>query len=93
MRASLGCTGPGRAVTAADNGHISAEQLVPACPAQRPILEAKPGQLTTQYEFAKAPVDSGRRLEGRMLRIFERGHVMEDCMVSWLREAGFHTTG
>jgi hypothetical protein len=24
-----------------------------------------------------------------MLRIFERGHVMEDCMVAWLRDAGF----
>ena len=47
---------PGRAVTAADNGHISAEQLVPACPAQRPILEAKPGQMTTQYEFARAGI-------------------------------------
>ena len=42
-----------------------------------------------QYEFAKAPIDSGRRLEGRMLRIFERGHVMEDCMVAWMRAAGF----
>ena len=42
-----------------------------------------------QYEFAKASIDSGRRLEGRMLRIFERGHVMEDCMVAWLRAAGF----
>lgn len=42
-----------------------------------------------QYEFAKAPIDSGRRLEWRMLRIFERGHVMEDCMVAWLRAAGF----
>ena len=42
-----------------------------------------------QYEFAKAPIDSGRRLEGRMLRIFERGHVMEDSMVAWLRAAGF----
>ena len=24
-----------------------------------------------------------------MLRIFERGHVMEDCMVAWLHAAGF----
>jgi phosphomethylpyrimidine synthase len=46
----------GRAVTAADNGNISAEQLVPACPAQRPILQARPGQMTTQYEFAKAGI-------------------------------------
>lgn len=42
-----------------------------------------------QYEYAKAPIDSGRSLPGRMLRIFERGHVMEDCMVAWLRNAGF----
>ena len=42
-----------------------------------------------QYEFAKAPVDSGRETEGRILRIFERGHVMEDSMITWLRHAGF----
>ena len=42
-----------------------------------------------QYEFAKAPVDPGRETEGRVLRIFERGHVMEDCMIAWLRAAGF----
>lgn len=42
-----------------------------------------------QFEYAKAPVDHGRDIPGRMLRIFERGHVMEDCMVGWLRDAGF----
>ena len=42
-----------------------------------------------QYEFAKAPVDPGRDHDGRLLRIFKRGHVMEDCMVDWLRAAGF----
>lgn len=42
-----------------------------------------------QYEYAKAPVDHGRHTEGRILRIFERGHLMEDCMVAWLRAAGF----
>lgn len=42
-----------------------------------------------QFEYAKAPVDHGRDTEGRMLRIFARGHVMEDCMVAWLRDAGF----
>lgn len=42
-----------------------------------------------QYELAKAPVDAGRETDGRILRIFERGHVMEDCMVDWLRAAGF----
>lgn len=42
-----------------------------------------------QFEYAKAPVDHGRDHSGRLLRIFERGHVMEDCMVTWLRDAGF----
>ena len=42
-----------------------------------------------QFEYAKAPVDYGRDTQGRMLRIFQRGHVMEDCMVTWLRDAGF----
>ena len=42
-----------------------------------------------QFEYAKAPIDHGRDTPGRMLRIFERGHVMEDCMVAWLRDAGF----
>lgn len=42
-----------------------------------------------QYEFAKAPVDPGRDTSGRILRIFERGHLTEDCMVTWLRDAGF----
>lgn len=42
-----------------------------------------------QYEYAQAPVDYGREIEGRMLRIFERGHVIEDSMVAWLHAAGF----
>lgn len=42
-----------------------------------------------QYEYADAPVDPGRDTPGRMLRIFERGHVLEECMIGWLRGAGF----
>lgn len=42
-----------------------------------------------QYEYAGAPVDPGRETEARILRIFERGHVVEDCVAGWLREAGF----
>lgn len=42
-----------------------------------------------QFEYAKAPIDHGRDTPGRGLRIFDRGHVMEDCMVEWLRDAGF----
>ena len=42
-----------------------------------------------QYEFAQASVDYGRETQGRILRIFERGHVNEESMVAWLRGAGF----
>lgn len=42
-----------------------------------------------QYEYEHQPVDPGREHSGRLLRIFERGHVIEDCMVKWLRYAGF----
>ena len=42
-----------------------------------------------QFEYAQAPVDQGRDTPGRILRIFERGHLNEDCMVRWLRAAGF----
>jgi hypothetical protein len=42
-----------------------------------------------QYEFAHAQVDPGREHSGRLLRIFERGHLMEEAMIDWLRAAGF----
>ena len=42
-----------------------------------------------QYEFVQAPVDEGRNHSGRILRIFERGHLNEDSMIQWLRHAGF----
>lgn len=36
-----------------------------------------------------APVDPGRGFSGRILRVFEVGHVLEDLAVRWLRMAGF----
>ena len=42
-----------------------------------------------QYEYAQVPVDYGREIDGRLCRIFKRGHVTEDCMATWLRDAGF----
>ncbi len=42
-----------------------------------------------QFEYAKAPVDHGRDFQGRILRVFERGHSSEESMVTWLRDAGF----
>lgn len=42
-----------------------------------------------QYEYTHAPVDAGRDFSGRLLRIFEVGHQLEDMAVRWLRLAGF----
>jgi hypothetical protein len=42
-----------------------------------------------QYEFAGAPADHGREFDGRVLRIFEVGHVLEDLAIRWLRLSGF----
>ena len=42
-----------------------------------------------QFEYAKAPVDTGKEFSGRILRIFERGHRTEDMVIRWLRLAGF----
>lgn len=74
-------TVPGRFVTAADNGHISPEQLVPACPAARPILEAKPGQMATQYEFAKAGI-----ITPEMIYVAHRENLGRAAMLEGARE-------
>ncbi|UZF91499.1 phosphomethylpyrimidine synthase ThiC [Bosea sp. NBC_00550] len=74
-------TVPGRTVTAADNGHISEAQLVPACPAARPILEAKPGQMTTQYEFAKAGI-----VTPEMIYVAHRENLGRAAMLEGARE-------
>jgi phosphomethylpyrimidine synthase len=45
-----------RAVKDVDNGCASGDRLVPACPAEHPVLGGKPGQLVTQFEFARAGI-------------------------------------
>jgi phosphomethylpyrimidine synthase len=45
-----------RAVRPEDNGNIGADKLVPSCPADLPIFGGKPGQMVTQYEFARAGI-------------------------------------
>ena len=42
-----------------------------------------------QFEFLNAPKDEGKGFPGRVLRIFARGHWIEDAMTGWLRQAGF----
>ena len=42
-----------------------------------------------QYEYLRAPVDPGREIPGRILRVFEVGHALEDVAIRWLRLARF----
>ncbi|OHV15476.1 phosphomethylpyrimidine synthase ThiC [Methylorubrum extorquens] len=45
-----------REVKPEDNGFAAADKLVAPCPAERTIRRAEPGQLVTQYEFARAGI-------------------------------------
>ena len=45
-----------RAVKPEDNGNVSADKLVAACPAERSVFRAPAGTPITQYEFAKAGI-------------------------------------
>jgi len=42
-----------------------------------------------QYEYLHTAPDPGRDFPGRVLRVFEVGHVLEDLAIRWLRRAGF----
>ena len=46
----------GRAVKPEDNGNVSGERLAPHCPAARILRSGRPGQMVTQYEFARAGI-------------------------------------
>ena len=42
-----------------------------------------------QFQYFNAPKDIGRHFPGRLLRVFARGHRVEDWMAEWLCLAGF----
>lgn len=42
-----------------------------------------------QFEYADAPKDEDKAFDGRILRIFAMGHMLEDMAAAWLRLAGF----
>jgi phosphomethylpyrimidine synthase len=45
-----------RDVKPEDNGFVTADRLVPPCPAERAVLAGRDGAMVTQYEFARAGV-------------------------------------
>jgi phosphomethylpyrimidine synthase len=45
-----------RAVKPEDNGFVSAERMVPPCPAERSVFAGSPGRPVTQLEFARSGI-------------------------------------
>lgn len=41
-----------------------------------------------QFDFFHTPKDKGKDFEGKILRVFRRGHMFESAMVEWIRGAG-----
>ena len=46
----------GRALRPEDNGNLPEDRIVEACPAHRMLRAGRPGQMVTQYEFARAGI-------------------------------------
>ena len=42
-----------------------------------------------QFEFTNTPKDEDGDFPGRILRVFDVGHALEDLVINWLRAAGF----
>ncbi len=66
-----------RAVKPEDNGMVSADKLVAACPAERVIRKGAPGQMVTQYEFAKAGI-----ITEEMIYVAHRENVARDAALA-----------
>src|SRR4051794_15121988 len=71
-----------RAVRPEDNGNVSADRLVTPCPAERTIRAGKPGQLVTQYEFAKAGI-----VTEEMIYVAHRENLARDAQLERAEEA------
>jgi phosphomethylpyrimidine synthase len=72
----------GRAVRPEDNGNVSAEKLVAECPAQREIRRGRPGQLVTQYEFARAGI-----VTPEMAFVAHRENLCREAMLDRAQDA------
>ena len=43
-----------------------------------------------QFEYTDTPKDEDQNFTGRILKIFQAGHVFEELMIKWLRLAGIN---
>ncbi len=66
-----------REVKPEDNGHVSADKLVTPCPAERVVRCAAPGQLVTQYEFARAGI-----ITEEMVYVAHRENLCREAMLA-----------
>jgi len=70
-----------RAVRPEDNGNIGDDKLVPACPAEHPVYGGRPGQLVTQYEFARAGI-----VTEEMIYVAHRENLGRAAMIAGAEE-------
>jgi phosphomethylpyrimidine synthase len=70
-----------REVKPEDNGFVSPDRLVAPCPAPQTILAANPGQLVTQYEFARAGV-----ITEEMIYVAHRENLGRAVALDWAKE-------
>jgi phosphomethylpyrimidine synthase len=66
----------GRAVKPEDNGNVSTDRLAPHCPAVRVLRAGRPGQMVTQYEFARAGI-----VTPEMIYVAHRENVAREAAV------------
>ena len=43
-----------------------------------------------QFEYTDTPKDEDQNFSGRILKIFQAGHVFEDLIIGWLKNAGIN---
>ncbi|PVE23968.1 phosphomethylpyrimidine synthase ThiC [Microvirga sp. KLBC 81] len=70
-----------RPVKPEDNGNVSADALVAPCPAERIVRRAAPGQLVTQYEFARAGI-----ITEEMIYVAHRENLCREAMLEEAEE-------
>ena len=71
----------GRAIKPEDNGSVSTERLAPHCPAKRTLRAGAPGQLVTQYEFARAGI-----VTEEMVYVAHRENLAREAAVAGAQE-------
>ncbi|HEY8382367.1 MAG TPA: phosphomethylpyrimidine synthase ThiC [Microvirga sp.] len=66
-----------RPVKPEDNGNVAADKLVAPCPAERAVRRAAPGQMVTQYEFARAGI-----VTEEMIYVAHRENLCREAMLA-----------